>query len=81
MRILSLVLAACAALLMTTGCMTEGSMAKDSYARNSGYTDNIDYRKVNRIEAQAVTSGHKVVWVHMPVKKYRQSRSEQVGIN
>ena len=81
MRIQSLVLVACAALLMTTGCMTEGSMAKDSYATSSAFDDSIDYRKVNRIEAQALESGHSVTWIHMPVKSYRQSRSEQVGIN
>ncbi len=75
MRIPSLLLAACAAMLMTTGCMTDDSMAK-----NSRFDDNIDYRKVNRIDDQAARSGHTVVWVNMPVKR-RLSRSEQVGIN
>lgn len=81
MRIPSLALAACAALLMTTGCMTDDSMAKASHAPKSGFYDNIDYRKVNRVEDQAAEEGHTVVWVNLPVKKYRRSRSEHVGIN
>lgn len=81
MRISLLLLAAFAALLLTTGCMTEGSMAKDSYAASSPFEDNIDYRKIDRVEGQALRSGHSVTWIHLPVKKYRPSRSEQVGIN
>jgi len=75
MRIPSLMVAAFAAVLMTAGCMTDDSMAK------SGFNDNIDYRKVSLVHEQAQRSGHQIVWVHMPVKKYRRSRSEHVGIN
>lgn len=81
MRIPSLVLAACAALLMTTGCMTDDSMARGAYAKRSTFEDNIDYRKINRVEAQAAQSGHLVVWVNRPTKKIRFSRTEQVGID
>ncbi len=76
MRISLLVVAASAALLLTSGCATDKSMAKQS-----PFDDNIDYVKVNRVDAQAQRSGHQIVWVNLPTKKYRQSRSEQVGIN
>ena len=83
MRISSLLVVACAAALLSTGCMTDDSMGRDSYAhvKRSTFEDNIDFRKVNIIEAQAARSGNSIVWVHLPVKKYRQSRSERVGIN
>ena len=81
MRIPSLVLAACAALLMTTGCMTDDSMSREVHSKRSTFDDNIDYRKVNRIDEQAARSGYTIVWVNLPVKKVRYSRSERVGIN
>ncbi len=80
MRIPTLAVVACSAVLMTAGCMTDDSMAKSSYAAVSPYEDNIDYQKINRVNTQAAKSGYGIVWVHLPVKR-RLSRSEQVGIN
>ena len=80
MRIPTLALVACSAVLMTAGCMTDDSMARNSSKAISPYEDNIDYQKVNRINEQAAQSGYGIVWVHLPVKK-RLSRSERVGIN
>ncbi len=76
MRISSMALAACAAALMVSGCTTQESMAKEE----SPFLDNVDYVKINRIEAQAFQGGHSVTWIHLPTKKYA-SRSERVGIN
>ncbi len=81
MRISTLAIVACSAVLMTAGCMTDDSMAKRSYEARSPYEDNIDYQKINRVNAQAAQSGYGIVWVHLPTKKSRQSRSERVGIN
>ena len=81
MRISTLALFACSAVLTTAGCMTDDSMAKHSYAASSPYEDNIDFQKVRRVNAQAAQSGYGIVWVHLPTKKNRASRSERVGIN
>jgi hypothetical protein len=80
MRIPSLLLAAGAAMLLNTGCMTDDSMAKSSYTSTSPFEDNIDYAKVNRVEEQVRRAGYSVTWVHLPVKK-RFSRSERVGVD
>ncbi len=81
MRISTLAIVACSAVLMTAGCMTDDSMAKSSSQAISPFEDNIDYEKVNRVNAQAAQGGYGIVWVHLPTKKSRQSRSEKVGIN
>jgi len=81
MRISTLAWVACSAVLMTAGCMTDDSMAKNAHVARSPFEDNIDYQKINRINAQAAQSGYGIVWVHLPTKKARPSRSERVGIN
>lgn len=82
MRISSLILVASATVLLTTGCMTDDSMAKDSYSYYSSYGIDIDYKKMREVERQAAQHGGlRVTWIHLPTKKSRPSRSEQLGVN
>ena len=81
MRISTLATVAFSVVLMTAGCMTDDSMAKSSSPANSPFEDNIDYQKINRVNAQAAQGGYGIVWVHLPTKRSRQSRTERTGIN
>ncbi len=66
-------LAGCAA---TGGDPTASRLSAEQTHGQSGYYDDVDWEKMNRITHEAEMRGHKIVWVNPPQKSLAQRAKE-----